>query len=217
MFENIFAGLNIDTNNPELADGFAPIPEGVYPVVLTSIEASVSNKGYNMIVAKIQIREGTFKGRNITHFFNIGHPSTQTVEIAKKDLATMARACGVNGQLTNPQQVINVPMFAKISPQKDSNFYRITAWFTPEAAARMHKTVQTPAAPQVAAPVFASPAQPAFAAPAQPVVETQVDDEKIAHQKRIIAEIDAKRAEALAKSSFQPAQVAPGAKMPWEQ
>lgn len=170
MFENIFAGFAIDTNDPALADSFAPIPEAVYPVAVESIEQGFDKSGGVRFTAKVRIREGAFMGRVVNENYNLGSANPQAVSIAKKQLAALARACGVNGQLTNPQQVVNVPTFAKIGPQKDDARYsRIIAWLTPDAAAKFGgHTAANPAMTASRPAAFVPPAAPTFAAPAVP-------------------------------------------------
>lgn len=209
MYENIFAGFAIDTNDPALVDSFAPIPEAVYPVAVESIEQGVGKSGGVRFTAKVRIREGAFMGRVVNDNYNLGSANPQAVEIARKQLAALARACGVSGQLTNPRQVVNVPTFAKIGPQKDDARYsRIIAWLTPEAAAKFggHTAVKsTMSAPQPTA--FVPPAAPAFAAP-QPQPAAQPAPMQAAPVPQPAA--------FPAQPAAQPA-AAPAHKMPWEQ
>lgn len=226
MYENIFAGFAIDTNDPALADSFAPIPEAVYPVFVSAIEQGFDNAGGVRFTAKVQIREGHFNGRVVTDNFNLGSANPQAVEIGKKQLAALARACGVNGQLTNPQQVINIPIFAKIGPQKGNPQYsRVIAYLSPADGARMMQSGGHTAQPAAGAPAFvppAAPAAPTFAAPAapQPVAQPQpafVPPAQPAMQPQPAAQPVAKPA-AFPAQPVQPA--APAAtthKMPWEQ
>lgn len=209
MYENIFASFAIDTNDPALADSFAPIPEAVYPVAVESIEQGVDKSGGVRFTAKARIREGAFMGRVVNDNYNLGSANPQVVEIARKQLAALARACGVSGQLTNPRQIVNVPTFAKIGPQKDDARYsRIIAWLTPEAAAKFggHTAVKsTMSAPQPTA--FVPPAAPAFAAP-QPQPAAQPAPMQAAPVPQPAA--------FPAQPAAQPA-AAPAHKMPWEQ
>lgn len=220
MFENIFAGFAINTNDPALADSFAPIPEAVYPVAVESIEQGFDKSGGVRFTAKVRIREGAFMGRVVNENYNLGHSNPQVVEIGRKQLAALARACGVNGQLTNPQQVVNVPTFAKIGPQKDDARYsRIIAWLTPEAAAKfgVHTgTKPAMAAQQPAAPAFAAPqpAAPAFVPPTQPQPVAQPVTQPAAFP----AQATPQAAPAFpAQPAAFPAQAATTHKMPWEQ
>lgn len=226
MYENIFAGFAIDTNDPLLADSFAPIPEAVYPVAVESIEQGVDKSGGVRFTAKVRIREGAFMGRVVNDNYNLGSANPQAVEIARKQLAALARACGVSGQLTSPQQVVNVPTFAKIGPQKDDARYsRVIAWLTPEAAAKFGghtATKPTMSAPQPAAfvppaaPVFVPPATQPAAQPAfvPPPAQSQPAAQPVAQP----AAFPAQTAPQAAPAAF-PAQPAPATahKMPWEQ
>lgn len=172
MYENIFAGFNINTNDPELADSFAEIPDGYYPAVVESIEQGFDKSGGIRFSAKVRLRDCQFAGRVIFENYNLGSQNPQAVEIGKKQLAALARACGVNGTLTSPQQVVNIPVYAKIDPPKNNSKYNsIGAWLTVEAGQRLAATrnkapVTTSGAG--AAPAFVPPAAPAFAAPVQP-------------------------------------------------
>lgn len=171
MYENIFAGFNINTNDPELADSFAPIPEGYYPAVVESIEQGFDKSGGVRFTAKTRLRDCPFNGRVILENFNVGSANPQAVEIGRKQLAALARACGVSGMLTSPQQVVGVPIYVKIPAQKpDEKYAHISAWLTVEAGQRLAgghpATKPAMTAPQPAA--FVSPAAPTFAAPAAP-------------------------------------------------
>lgn len=192
MYENIFAGFAIDTNDPALVDSFAPIPDGYYPAVVESIEQGFDKSGGVRFTAKTRLRDCPFNGRVILENFNVGSANPQAVEIGRKQLAALARACGVNGALTRPQQVIGVPIYVKILAQKpDEKYAHISAWLTVEAGQRLAgnhtgakpaMSAPQPAAfvppaapaapqPQPAAPAFVAPqqaAQPAFVPPAQP-------------------------------------------------
>ena len=220
MFENIFAGFAIDTNDPALADSFTPIPEAVYPVAVESIEQGFDKSGGVRFAAKVRIREGAFMGRVVNENYNLGSANPQAVSIAKKQLAALARACGVNGQLTNPQQVVNVPTFAKIGPQKDDARYsRIIAWLSPEAAAKFGgHTAAKPAmtAPQPAA--FAAPAQPQ-PQPAAPAFVPPTQSQPVAQTAAFPAQAVPQAAPAAfpAQPAAQPAPAATAHKMPWEQ
>lgn len=244
MYENIFAGFAIDTNDPALADSFAPIPEAVYPVAVESIEQGFDKSGGVRFTAKVRIREGAFTGRVVNENYNLGHSNPQVVEIGRKQLAALARACGVNGQLTNPQQVVNVPTFAKIGPQKeDPRYSRIIAWLTPDAAAKFgsHTAAKptmsapqpsafvppvapaftAPAVPQPAAPTFVPPAvqpaaQPAFVPPAQPQPAVQPVVQPAAFPAQAAPQA-AFPAQPVAQPVAQPAPAAATHKMPWEQ
>lgn len=227
MYENIFAGFAIDTNDPALADGFAPIPEAVYPVYVSTIEQGFDDAGGVRFTAKVHIREGKFTGRVVNDIFNLGSDNPQFVEIGKKQLAALARACGVNGQLTNPQQVINIPIFAKIGPQKKNPQYsRVIAYLSPADGARMmqsggHTAQPATSAPTFAAPAAPKPAAPAFAAPAapQPVAQPQpafVPPARPAMQPQPMPAAQPQPTGFPAQPA-QPAAAATTHKMPWEQ
>lgn len=238
MYENIFAGFAIDTNDPALADSFAPIPEGYYPAVVESIEQGFDKSGGVRFTAKTRLRDCPFNGRVILENFNVGSSNPQAVEIARKQLAALARACGVNGALTSPQQVIGVPIYVKIPAQKpDEKYAHISAWLTVDAGQRLagNHTGAKPAmsAPQPAAfvppaaPAFAAPAAPqpqpvapAFVAPqqaAQPAFVPPVQPQPAAQPAPMQAAPVAQPAAFPAQPAAQPAAAAPAHKMPWEQ
>lgn len=238
MYENIFAGFAIDTNDPALADSFAPIPEGYYPAVVESIEQGFDKSGGVRFTAKTRLRDCPFNGRVILENFNVGSSNPQAVEIGRKQLAALARACGVNGALTSPQQVVGVPIYVKIPAQKpDEKYAHISAWLTVDAGQRLaggHTgtkstmsapqpaafvppaapalTVPATPQPQPAAPAFVAPqqaAQPAFVPPAQPQPAAQPAPMQAAPV--------AQPATFPAQPAAQPAVAAPAHKMPWEQ
>ena len=212
MYENIFAGFAINTNDPALADSFAPIPEGYYPAVVESIEQGFDKSGGVRFTAKTRLRDCPFNGRVILENFNVSSSNPQAVEIGRKQLAALARACGVNGVLISPQQVIGVPIYVKIPAQKpDEKYTHISAWLTVDAGQRLAgghtATKPTVSAPQSAA--FVPPAAPAFAAPAAPQPAAQPAPMQAAPV--------AQPAVFPAQPAAQPAVAAPAHKMPWEQ
>lgn len=219
MYENIFAGFAIDTNDPALADSFAPIPEGYYPAVVESIEQGFDKSGGVRFTAKTRLRDCPFNGRVILENFNVGSSNPQAVEIGRKQLAALARACGVNGALTSPQQVIGVPIYVKIPAQKpDEKYAHISAWLTVDAGQRLAgghtATKPTMSAPQPAA--FVAPqqaAQPAFVPPAQ----TQPVTQPVAQPASMQAAPVAQPAVFPAQPAAQPVAAASTHKMPWEQ
>lgn len=217
MYENIFAGFAIDTNDPALADSFAPIPEGYYPAVVESIEQGVDKAGGVRFTAKARLRDCPFAGRVVSEFYNIGSTNPQAVEIGRKQLAALARACGVNGQLTSPQQVINIPVYVKISaPKPEDKFPRVGTWLSVEAGQRLAAGNRT-AKPAAAAPAFVpptAPAAPTFAAPAQPQPVAQPVVQPAAFPAQAVPQ--AAPAAFPAQPAAQPA-AAPTHKMPWEQ
>lgn len=238
MYENIFAGFAIDTNDPKLTDSFAPIPEGYYPAVVESIEQGFDKSGGVRFTAKTRLRDCPFNGRVILENFNVGSANPQAVEIGRKQLAALARACGVNGALTSPQQVIGVPIYVKIPTQKlDEKYARISAWLTVEAGQRLAgghiATKPTMSAPQPtafvppAAPAFAAPAAPqpqpaapAFVAPqqaAQPAFMPPPKPQPAAQPAPMQAAPVPQPAAFPAQPAAQPATAAPAHKMPWEQ
>jgi hypothetical protein len=220
MYENIFAGFAIDTNDPALADSFAPIPEAVYPVFVSAIEQGFDNAGGVRFTAKVQIREGHFNGRVVTDNFNLGSANPQAVEIGKKQLAALARACGVNGQLTNPQQVINIPIFAKIGPQKgNSQYSRVIAYLSPADGARMMQSGGHTVQPATGAPAFvppAAPVAPTFAAPAAQPQPAAIPAQP-AMQPQPMPAAQPQPAFVPPAQPAQPAAAATTHKMPWEQ
>lgn len=228
MYENIFAGFAIDTNDPALVDSFTPIPEGYYPAVVESIEQGFDKSGGVRFTAKTRLRDCPFNGRVILENFNVGSANSQAVEISRKQLAALARACGVNGALTSPQQIIGVPIYVKIPAQKpDEKYAHISAWLTvdagqrlagghtatkpamsaPQPAAFVPPAAPTTPQPQPAAPAFVAPqqaAQPAFVPPAAQPAPMQ-------------AAPVAQPAAFPAQPAAQPVAAASAHKMPWEQ
>lgn len=238
MYENIFAGFAIDTNDPALADSFAPIPEGYYPAVVESIEQGFDKSGGVRFTAKTRLRDCPFNGRVILENFNVGSANPQAVEIGRKQLAALARACGVNGALTSPQQVVGVPIYVKIPAQKtDEKYAHISAWLTVEAGQQLAGS-HTGAKPAMSAPqptAFVPPAAPAFAAPAapqpQPAAPAFVAPQQVAQpafvppaQPQPAAQPAPMQAAPVAQPAAFPAQpaaqpvaAASAHKMPWEQ
>lgn len=233
MYENIFAGFAIDTNDPALSDSFATIPEGYYPAVVESIEQGFDKSGGVRFTVKTRLRDCPFNGRVILENFNVGSANPQAVEISRKQLAALARACGVNGALTSPQQIIGVPIYVKIPAQKpDEKYAHISAWLTVEAGQRLAGS-HTRVKPAMSAPqptAFVPPAAPAFAAPAapqpQPAAPAFVAPQQAAQPAFVPPAAQpapmqaapvAQPAAFPAQPAAQPVAAASARKMPWEQ
>jgi len=93
----IMANLNgFDANDHEPLGDFTPIPSGDYLALITDSDMKPTKNGAGQYLElKFQIVEGEYKGRNQWARLNLNNPSSQAVEIAKRELSSICRAVGV--------------------------------------------------------------------------------------------------------------------------
>ncbi len=107
-------GQAFDSNQHEDMASFEPIPADEYQMQITNSDLKVtSKKDGKYVKLEFTVMAGEFKGRKVWQNLNIINPSSQAVEIAQKELATICRACG-KAQIQDTQELHGIPMFVKI-------------------------------------------------------------------------------------------------------
>lgn len=107
------------TNIDPYVGGSSPLPTGTYPFAITSMQVKPNNKaetGHNLAI-EYTVIDGELKGRKLYENLNLWHTgSIQAVEIATKQLSSIAHAVGilVGADLT---VLAHKPMFIEIELQ----------------------------------------------------------------------------------------------------
>lgn len=100
-------------DNEKMGD-FTPIDAGTYPahIVASDMKETKDGEGHYLQL-RFQILGGEFNGRVVFDRLNLQNKNVQTVEIAKKALATICEVCGID-LLNDSEQLHNIPMNIKV-------------------------------------------------------------------------------------------------------
>ncbi len=124
---NLPGGFNA-ADHGEMAD-FSPLQDGDYLFQVTASEMVLTKKAKEarnpslgqFLKLTMDVIDGKMKGRKIWRNLNLINPSADAVKIANEELATLARAMGVTGAITDSQQLHGKPFVAKVKIQKGKN------------------------------------------------------------------------------------------------
>jgi hypothetical protein len=183
------AELHFDATSVEPDNGIETVPAGWYNASIDESSNKPTKDGVNSYTQfRFNILDGQYKGRKLFARFNLKHTNAQTSEIAQRQLSALCHAAQVL-QLSDTQQLHNVPMKVKVTIKKDEgyepsneirSFKNInevvdgsapasTAVGAPPPPAAMLPPAQPWAQQQASAPVAAPPAAPPPVAPPAPV------------------------------------------------
>lgn len=84
--------LNLKVEDFNTTDSFEALPEGWYGATVETESDEVSQAGNQMLKLTYSI-DGN--GRRVSAWYNTGHPKDNVKEIAYKELARLADACGL--------------------------------------------------------------------------------------------------------------------------
>lgn len=87
-------GFHADEVEPDV--GFAPLPKGKYPVVITASEDKPTKAGNgHMYKFTLEVTDGEYKGRKLWWQINYDNPSAEAVAIGRAQLSSLCRAVDV--------------------------------------------------------------------------------------------------------------------------
>ena len=93
-----FNAKEIDIGEDAGKDGFSAIPAGKYIATITDSELKSTRDGKGQYLQlTFQVSEGQYSRRLVWDRLNLVNKNPQAVDIAKKDLAKICRALGVDG------------------------------------------------------------------------------------------------------------------------
>ena len=114
-----------DTSKAWTGGGNPALPAGTYNLVLGAAEVKANaNQTGNYLELPATVADGPQAGQPYAFRFNLEHTSAQTVEIAKKQLASVCMALGI-AVLQHPQQLyggrITVDLITKETQKRDGS------------------------------------------------------------------------------------------------
>lgn len=112
-----------DANQVDPNFDFEALPAGKYEAAITQAEMKQNKKrNGHYLELTFQVVSGEHKGRTLWVFLNVDNPSEKAVEIARKELSAICRACGVM-VLKDTQDLLNAlcVISVKVVPRKDSD------------------------------------------------------------------------------------------------
>jgi hypothetical protein len=115
---NVF---NIDLSKVK-ESGFAPIPEGEYPIIIDDAEVKETRDGTGEYInAKLKILGGDYDGRILFTMFNIKNNNVKAVEIGLSQLKTFCRLSGRGDKtLTDVKELVGHKANAVVKTKVDS-------------------------------------------------------------------------------------------------
>jgi hypothetical protein len=107
-------GQAFDSDEHEDMSDFSPVPANEYTAqVKDSDYCDTKNKDGKYIKLAFEILEGEFKGRQIWTNLNMANNNPQTVEIAKKEFATLCRAVG-KAKVQDTVELHGIPFILRV-------------------------------------------------------------------------------------------------------
>lgn len=84
--------LNLNVADYNTTDSFEPLPEGWYAATIETESDEVSRAGHQQLKLTFSIEDN---GRRVNCWYSNCHPTKTTRDIANKELARLADACGL--------------------------------------------------------------------------------------------------------------------------
>lgn len=156
MTQFAFSTQGIDTENR-----FEALPPGEYTVMVTESEIKTTQSGagrYISLAFEVQAPDA-FRGRKLWDNMNIENPSIKAVEIAKRQLAQLVKACGME-DIQDTTQLHHIPVIAIVKIDKGDNTRNQIKGYKAAGGQPMQQPMQA------AAPAPAPAPQPVAPAPA---------------------------------------------------
>lgn len=91
--------LDFDTDDVEVVQTYAPIPDGKYTVEITSVEAkpTAAGNGQRLLVL-LKVIDGQYAGRTCMWGLNVRNANPVAQEIGRKQLRQLLIAIGMDGE-----------------------------------------------------------------------------------------------------------------------
>lgn len=106
--------MGFDANKVEPNTVFEALPAGDYVVAIVGSELEKTKAGTgDRLELKLQIVDGTFRGRVLFDGLNVRNPSAQAQQIAQATLSAICRAVGVMTP-KDSAELHNKPLIAKV-------------------------------------------------------------------------------------------------------
>jgi len=109
-----------DPGAQEGTQDFVPMPTGWYPAHVVEIEVrDAANGNGSYVLAVFEITEGEHKGRKIFQNITLTNASQQAVEIGRRLLADLYRACGILEATTRIDVLLYKPVKIRVGIKRD--------------------------------------------------------------------------------------------------
>ena len=107
-------GSAVDTNQPDAATGFTPIPAGWYTVQVDSAEIRETRaKTGKFLHLELSIVGDKFAGRKLFPNINLINPNQTAMEIGQRELAAIGQACGI-ASLSDTDELLGSVIQARV-------------------------------------------------------------------------------------------------------
>lgn len=103
--------VNID----EVPSTDFPIPEGTYTAMIVDSEVKATSKGTgHYLKLTFMITDAEYYGRKIWENLNLDNPNAQAVSIAKRTLKSISNAIGIEGEITDSEELHGQDMYINV-------------------------------------------------------------------------------------------------------
>lgn len=120
---SIFGSTGFDATKIEVNDNdFSPLAPGKYNVIISDASVKKTKAGTGQYLSlQFTVTSEPGRDRRVWTNLNLVNPNPVAVEIAQKDLANICTAAGVQGLLTNEQQLLGKALTIKVAVDGDRN------------------------------------------------------------------------------------------------
>lgn len=102
--------------------GFDPLPAGWYEAEVTKSEIKPTKSGGQMLSVAFKIIEGEFAKRVVYANYNLVNANPQAVEIAKRELAALCDAAGID-EIEDSAELHGIPIQIKLKIEEGNAQY----------------------------------------------------------------------------------------------
>jgi len=149
------------TSAPDLAPApskYGPIPAGDYKAMITESQMKPTKAGTGQYLQlDWEITDGQYTDRKIWDRLNLVNPNPTAVDIAKRDLASIMRAVGLD-KIDDTEQLHYKEVMITVTVRKGDNGYEDSNEIKAYAPAGRSAPAAAPAAPAAVATPAAAPA-----------------------------------------------------------
>jgi len=158
-------GGGIDPSTVEPGKDFTPLPPGWYPFEVEAVEIKpTAAKGGQLLKVTLGVIGEQYNGRKVFLNINILNKSAKATEIGRRELADLARACGI-AYLDDEDKLLGKQLECKLAVKQDKGYEpdNMVKGYRPLGAAPIAAPTAAPAAAAAPAVGTAPTPQPAAA------------------------------------------------------
>jgi len=133
-------GISFDNREVEPTSEYAPLPRGEYIAMITASDVKETKAETGKYLKLVfQILEGKFQNRILFHNLNIVNPNSEAQAIGRGQLSAISRACGINGELKDSNELHDCPIRIVVDLDKQNPEQNKIKAFKPYAIANAQK------------------------------------------------------------------------------